>query len=43
MASKKKIIGDFYYYYENRLGDGLSSEVYKGTNQKTCKLFTISE
>lgn len=33
MTSSKKIIGNYYYYMSDRLGDGMSSEVYRGFNK----------
>jgi hypothetical protein len=35
MTSNRKIINDYCYNYKNRLGDGVSSEVYGGYNLKT--------
>ena len=33
MTSSKKIIGNYYYYMNDRLGDGMSSEVHRGFNR----------
>lgn len=35
MAANRKVINDYCYNCKNRLGDGVSSEVYAGYNQKT--------
>lgn len=35
MTSTKKIIGEYCYFINHRLGDGVSSEVYRGFHHHT--------
>lgn len=41
MTSIKKIIGKYCYFISHRLGDGVSSEVYRGFHQETSILEEI--
>lgn len=39
MTSSKKIIGNYYYYINDRLGDGMTSEVYRGFGRNDCTFY----